>query len=173
MAPALRRLYFIRFGFALVWAVLLFFVAGLGGAALTVLLVIYPLVDSAAVIWQLRAEGPAQASRVPEVINVVVSILAAIALAAVPPASALAVWGVWALVSGAVQLVTAILRRSQGGQIPLIISGAISVLAGFGFAAQGAQGAAISAAVGGYALFGGVFFLVAAIRLSVLLRRAS
>ena len=132
-----------------------------------------PFINAAAVVWQLRTEGPAQASRVPEVVNVVVSILAAVALAVTPSAGALVVWGVWALVSGAVQLLTALLRRKLGGQIPLIVSGAISVFAGVAFAAQGAQGAAISAGVGAYALLGGVFFLVAAIRLSVLLRRAS
>lgn len=176
MASALRTLYFIRFGFALVWAVLIFFVVGAAGPGLTVLLVVYPLVDAAAVVWQLRAEGPAQASRVPEVINVVVSILAAVALGWVSTVSttgALVVWGIWALLSGAVQLIAALLRRPQGGQVPLIVSGAISVLAGVGFASQGAMGGAISASVGGYAVLGGIFFLVAAIRLSVLMRRAS
>lgn len=90
-----------------------------------------------------------------------------------PLSAALVVWGIWALVSGAVQLLTALLRRGLGGQVPLIVSGAISVFAGVAFATQGAQGAPISVGVGAYALLGGVFFLVAAIRLSALLRRAS
>jgi len=128
------------------------------------------------VLWQLRAEGPAQASRLPEWINVVVSALAAIALGLVSTVSVggvLAVWGIWAITSGAVQLITAGLRRSLGGQVPLIVSGAISVLAGLAFAAQSTQPAGGVAGVGGYAILGGVFFLIAAVRLSVLMRRPS
>jgi uncharacterized membrane protein HdeD (DUF308 family) len=173
---ALRNLYFIRFAFALVWAVLLILTASVGTPLLTVLVFIYPLVDAIAVFWQLRSEGSAQASRVPEWINVALSVVAAIVLAVVSTSSVgavLAVWGVWAVTAGAVQLIAAILRRRLGGQIPLIVSGAISILAGFAFAGQGAQGASSATGIGGYAILGGVFFLIAAIRLSVLNRRAS
>jgi uncharacterized membrane protein HdeD (DUF308 family) len=83
------------------------------------------------------------------------------------------VWGVWAVVSGVVQLIVALLRRSLGGQIPLVVSGAISVLAGIAFAAQGTQGTGTAVGVGGYAVVGGIFFLIAAIRLSIVLRRAA
>lgn len=84
----------------------------------------------------------------------------------------LLVWGLWAIGAGAVQLITALRRRSVGGQIPQIVSGAISVLAGIGFAASSAT-AASATGIGGYAAFGGILFLISAIRLSVLLRRAS
>jgi uncharacterized membrane protein HdeD (DUF308 family) len=176
LGVALRRLYFVRFGFAIVWALLVFLAAGAVGPLFTVLVVIYPLVDAVAVFWQLRSEGPAQASRVPEIINVVVSVIAAIALGWASTASiadALAVWGAWAAGSGVVQLVAAVLRRRSGGQIPLIVSGAISIFAGLGFLSQGLHGAANAIGIGGYAILGGVFFLIAAIRLTVLQRRAS
>jgi uncharacterized membrane protein HdeD (DUF308 family) len=172
---ALRRLYFIRFGFAIVWALLVILAATSAGPLLTVLVVLYPLVDAVAVVWQLRAEGASQATRVPEWINVAASVVAAVGLGFASAASlsaVLAVWGVWAIVAGLVQLLAAVLRRKAGGQVPLIVSGAISILAGGAFAAQGVQHAASATGIGGYAILGGVFFLMAAIRLSVLLRRA-
>ncbi len=165
---ALRTLYFARFAFALVWAALLFLASGVGGPLLTVLLIVYPLADAAAVFWQLRSEGPAQASRAPESINVVLSVVAAVALgwvSTVSIAAVLTVWGIWAITSGIVQLVAAVLRRGVGGQVPLIVSGAISVLAGSAFIAQSFQGASSAAGVGGYAILGGILFLVAALRL--------
>ena len=173
-SASLRKLYFIRFGFALVWSALLFALGGSGGVILTVLLVVYPLADALAVLWQLRAEGREQASRVPELINVLVSLVATVALGWVSTVSVggvLLVWGLWAITSGAVQLIAALLRRGLGGQVPLIVSGAISVLAGIGFAAGSAQ-ATSAVGIGGYTLLGGVLFLVAAIRLSALARRA-
>lgn len=174
-SASLRTVYLIRFAFAIVWAVALFLAGGMGGAPLTVLLVVYPLVDAGAVLWQVRSEGASQASRVPEWINVIVSIVAAIALGFVSTGSVsgvLLVWGLWAVFAGAVQFITALLRRGLGGQVPQIISGAISVLAGAGFAASSAN-AASPTAIGGYAAFGGILFLISAIRLGVLLRRAS
>lgn len=172
-SAALRKLYFLRFGFAVVWAALVFLAAGAGGPVLTVLVVLYPLVDAAAVLWQLRSEGPGQASRLPEWINVAVSVLAAIALgiaSTVSVPAVLTVWGVWAITSGVVQLIAAVLRRKLGGQVPLILSGGLSVLAGFGFASGAVP---VASGIGGYAIVGAVFFLIAAIRLSVLLRRSA
>lgn len=176
-SKTLRTVYFVRFAFAIVWAVLLFLLAGHTGPALTVLVVLYPLVDAAAVFVQVRSEGRTSSPRPAELINVILSTVAAIALgwtSTVSVSAALITWGAWAFVAGALQLITAILRRSSGGQIPLIISGAISVLAGCAFTFQGVNGATVNGAgVGGYAVLGGIFFLIAAIRLTVLLRRAS
>ena len=176
-APAfrslLRRLYLVRFAFALVWAGAIA-VAPSAGLPLTTLLVLYPLADAVAVLWQLRAEGPSQASRVPEWANVAVSVLTAIVLgwvSTVSVAGVLAVWGVWAITAGLGQLITAVLRRRVGGQVPLIVSGAISVLAGGAFLAQSAGDVTSAAVVGGYAVVGGAFFLIAAIRLTITLRR--
>lgn len=178
-APAfgavLRTVYTARFVFAIVWAVVLFAVGGSGGVLLTVLLIAYPLVDAAAVSWQLRSEGSSTASRLPEFINVIVSIAAAIVLglaSTVSVASALLVWGIWAVIAGGVQLSAALLRRSQGGQVPQIISGAVSIIAGIGFAATSAT-ATSPVAIGGYAAFGGILFLISALRLTALLRRTS
>lgn len=176
LTAALRRLYFIRFAFAVVWAIILMVTGGTAGPALTVLLVIYPLVDAASVLWQIRAGGGASEPQATEWVNVVVSVIVAIALgwtSTISVGSALVVWGTWAFLAGLAQLITAVLRRRAGGQWPQIFSGGISVLAGGSFLVSGLHGATSMSSVGGYAILGGVFFLISAIRLSVLLRRAA
>ncbi|MFB2598778.1 hypothetical protein ACEXQE_13370 [Herbiconiux sp. P17] len=169
LARTLRRLYFTRFGFAVVWALLLALVAPGVAPLLTVLLVLYPLVDAASVFTELRASGSSPRSRVSETVNIVVSVLAAVALgwvSFVSPAAVLAVWGVWAVLAGATQLLTGLSRRRLGGQWPLMFSGGLSVLVGFAFLAQGLGGATSVTSVAGYATLGGVLFLVSAIRLT-------
>lgn len=175
-SQALSRLYLVRFGFAVIWAALLFPTSDATGPFLTVLLVVYPLFDAGAVLWQLRAEPDARRSKVSEWINVAVSVIVAIALGVASTSSigtALAVWGAWAIGSGIAQLVTAIRNRRAGGQVPQMLSGGISVLAGGSFLAQGLGDADSMSGVGGYAILGGVFFLISAIRLRVVLRRTA
>lgn len=169
LARTLRRLYFTRFGFAVVWALLLALVAPSIAPLLTVLLVVYPLVDAGSVLIELRASGTSRRSRASEIVNVVVSILAAIALgwaSFISAGAVLAVWGVWAVLAGATQLATGLSRRRLGGQWPVILSGGLSVLVGFAFLAQGLGGSNSVTSVAGYATLGGVFFLVSAIRLT-------
>ncbi|MDA3643535.1 hypothetical protein LZ318_08620 [Saccharopolyspora indica] len=173
-SAALRRLYFIRFAFAVVWAGLLFATSTTAGPALTALVVIYPLFDAAAVLWQLRSPHRAPGTRAAEWVNVAVSAIVAIALGVASTVSvpaALGVWGAWAVGSGIPQLLAAVRQRRSGGQVPQILSGGISVLAGVSFLAQAFQGNGNIAGVAGYATLGGLFFLVSAIRLSVVLRK--
>lgn len=172
----LSRLYFIRFAFAVIWAALLFPSGKHTGGALTVLLVVYPLVDAGAVLWQLRSKSRTPGSGSAEWANVLVSVGVAITLGWASTSSigaALGVWGAWAAASGLAQLVTAISRRSSGGQIPLIASGAISTLAGASFLAQSTNNPSSISTVGGYAILGGIFFLISAIRLRSLLPKAA
>jgi len=170
---ALRRLYFLRFALAVVWAGLLLSTAADEGAFLTTLLVLYPLFDAAAVLWQLRA-GPGRGrSRAAEWVNVVVSAAVAVALGVASTHSigaALAVWGIWAIAAGIPQLVTALRNRDAGGQVPQVLSGGISVLAGVSFLVQGLGDADSMAGAAGYATLGAVFFLISAIRLRVVQR---
>lgn len=174
LRSALRRLYFVRVGFTVVWAALLLLTGGTSGPPLTILLVVYPLFDAASVFWQIRAEGESRRrANVSEWINVVVSVFVAITLgwaSTVSPSVAVTVWGVWAIAAGLPQLITAIRNRRSGGQVPQMLSGGISLLAGGAFVAQGLQGAAMITGVAGYALVGAVFFLISALRLSNLLR---
>jgi uncharacterized membrane protein HdeD (DUF308 family) len=176
LGATLRRLYVVRFAFAVAWAALLLLTSPGTGPLLTVLLVVYPLVDVAAVLWQLRSDRRMPGPRVAERINVAVSLVVAIALgwaSTVSIAAALGTWGLWAVGSGIAQLVAAVRRRHSGGQVPQILSGGISGVAGVAFLAQSFQDPTSITGVGGYAFVGGIFFLISAIRLSVLLRRAS
>lgn len=168
LARTLRRLSAARFVFALVWAALLVLLAGEGAPLLTALVVLYPLVDAVAVFVELRSTGSSSRSRITEALNVVLSLAAAVALgwaSFVSPAAVLTVWGIWATASGVTQLLTGLSRRRLGGQWALIVSGGLSVLVGFAFAAQGLQGGTSVIGAAGYAVLGGIFFLVSAIRL--------
>ena len=170
----LRRLYFIRFAFAAVWAGLVFATAADQGPLLTVLLIVYPLFDAGAILWQLRV-APDRRARLSEWAGVTVSVIVALALGITSTFSlsgALIVWGAWAIGSGIPQLITAIRNRRSGGQVAQMLSGGISVFAGAGFLIQGIGGAETITGVAGYATLGAIFFLVSAIRLSILIGRA-
>ncbi|NMO57751.1 hypothetical protein HH310_42135 [Actinoplanes sp. TBRC 11911] len=166
-AAALRRLYFTRAAFALVWAGVTFTVADDLTALTTTLLVIYPLVDVAAAVIDARASR-STGSPVLLYVNVAVSLLAAFGLAFAGSSgisAVLRVWGAWAVVAGLVQLFVAVTRRKMGGQWPMIISGGLSVLAGLSFvAAASATDPKLTTAVA-YAIPGAIFFLIAATRL--------
>lgn len=171
-AGALRRLYLARFGFALAWAVLLVLsTTVLGGTRalgpLTgTLLVLYPLVDLAAAVVDLRSTRDARPSAL-LVVNMLLSLAAAIALVVAVgtgPGDVLVVWGLWAITAGLVQLVVGLGRRALGGQGAMILSGGISVLAGGGFLASSGAASSVTG-ISGYAVLGGIFFLVSALRL--------
>ncbi|MCE0764215.1 hypothetical protein LWC35_15035 [Pseudonocardia kujensis] len=166
-APALRRLYFVRFGFAIVWAVLVFLTGGHLGPVVAVLVVLYPLFDVAAAVVDARVSKSSPSSR-GLYLNIAMSLLAAIGLgialtSGIP--AVLRVWGVWAVVAGLIQLIVAISRRAMGGQWPMILSGALSVLAGASFALMAGQSAPSLMGIAGYATLGGLFFLASALRL--------
>lgn len=169
-APALRRLYFVRFGFAVVWAGLLAATASKLGVVAGVLLVLYPLFDVGAAVVDSRS------SRTRElVLNMVISSLAAIGLAVAATSgipAALRVWGAWAVLAGIVQLIVGLRRRRLGGQWAMILSGGISVLAGGSFIAGAGKDGASLTNLAGYAVLGGVFFLISAIRLGRAARTA-
>ncbi|MFG3291900.1 hypothetical protein ACGF3G_24215 [Streptomyces sp. NPDC048179] len=166
--PALRRLYVIRFAFAIAWAALLLVVGSELTVAARLLLFVYPAFDVAAAVVDARsarAAGPVRGLYA----NMVVSALAAVGVAvagASGVADVLRVWGAWAVVSGLVQLLVGVARRPMGGQWAMIVSGGISVLAGASFIRSASQDASSLTALAGYATLGGIFFLVSAFRLS-------
>jgi uncharacterized membrane protein HdeD (DUF308 family) len=163
IAPSLRRLYFIRFGFALVWAGLLFATASSLGPVSVTLLVLYPLFDVVAAVIDARSSKATSLY-----VNIAVSSAAAIGLALAASSgipAVLRVWGAWAIVSGLIQLAVGVLRRNLDGHWPMIISGAISTVAGTSFILQAAQESASLATLAGYATLGGLFFLASALRL--------
>lgn len=164
----LRNLYFVRFGFAVVWAGLVVLTAATLGPVSIALLLLYPLFDVAAAVTDVRSSG-ATRSRVPLYVTMALGVLASLGLAVAVTSgipSVLRVWGVWAITAGVVQLIVAVLRYRLGGQWPLILSGGISAVAGASFILQAGGANASLTTVAGYATLGGVFFLVSAIRLN-------
>jgi uncharacterized membrane protein HdeD (DUF308 family) len=168
--PSLRRIARVRAAAALAWAIAL--VAALGGdpgagetvpAAAAALLVAYPLIDVFSSVAEAR-----ERARVLPIVNALISLAAsvglAVAAATADAGAMLAVFGVWAIVSGAVQLGTAAMRRRAGRQVPMIVSGAISVLAGVSFVAGSSQDVAHLTNLAGYAAFGAVLYLIWAAR---------
>ncbi|GLY78333.1 hypothetical protein [Actinoallomurus iriomotensis] len=167
IAPALRRLYLVRFGFAIVWALLLFATKSDLGPVGATLLVVYPLFDVAAAVVDTRSSrttGPARGLYVNIAISLLAAIGVAVACASGVPA-VLRVWGAWAIVSGLVQLIVGAARRTMGGQWPMILSGGISVLAGASFVTSASAANPSLANIAGYAVLGGIFFLISALRL--------
>jgi uncharacterized membrane protein HdeD (DUF308 family) len=163
----LRNLYIVRFGFAIVWAAVMFAVGSSVGPLSVTLIVLYPLFDVAAAIVDARSSGASGSTRLLYV-NIAISTLTAIGLivaltSGIP--AVLRVWGVWAIVAGLVQLIVALTRRTMGGQWAMILSGGISVLAGTSFILQAAADGQTLGRVAGYAVLGGIFFLISAIRL--------
>lgn len=175
-ARSLRALYLVRFVFALLWVAVVFATSATATqpqTLLTVLLIVYPLFDAGAVLWQLRVDPDRRRSKAAEWVNVVVSLVVAVALgiaSAMTVSAAVAVWGTWAVAAGVPQLIAAIRNRRAGGQVPQMLSGGISVIAGLGFLFAGLRGDGMIAGAAGYAGLGAVLFLVSAIRLSVRLR---
>ncbi|MEY9894991.1 hypothetical protein ABIA31_008679 [Catenulispora sp. MAP5-51] len=175
-ASALRRLYFVRFGFAIVWALVMFTTAKHIGPLAATLLVLYPLFDAAAAVVDARTSrgsggsSSGNGSGTPKLLyaNIAISLLAASALAFADASgipAVLRVWGIWAIVAGLIQLIVGVTRRTMGGQWPMIVSGGISVLAGGSFIATASgHDPALTSAIG-YAVPGAVFFLISAVRL--------
>jgi uncharacterized membrane protein HdeD (DUF308 family) len=166
-ASALRRLYFVRAAFAVVWAALTMAVAGELNLITTVLFVIYPLFDVGAAVYDLRSSRSGTSPALLYV-NIAVSTITAIGLAVAAASgipAMLVVWGAWAVVAGVVQLIVGVNRRRMGGQWSMIFSGGLSVLAGGSFIASASAVNPSLANAAGYAIPGAIFFLISAIRL--------
>jgi uncharacterized membrane protein HdeD (DUF308 family) len=134
-----------------------------------VLLMTYPLIDVIASLVAV-SRGRGQSIAVLR-INAVVGILAVVAIAVTAFGSdagaALIAFGVWAAISGALLLGTAIRdRRTQGGQVFLLVSGTLSTVAGIMFVVSSRMDRAHLATIGGYMALGGVLYLLSARRRS-------
>lgn len=167
----LKQYYFIRAVFSIAWVGAAFAVAPSSAAIAGALLVLYPVWDAAAnVVDGLRSGGLAQNRT--QALNVLVSLTAAVAVLIALQTSmnqVLGVFGAWAILSGLLQLGTAIRRwRSFGAQWAMALSGGQSALAGgfFIFQATTPMSPTIANAAG-YAAVGALYFLVSAVWLSV------
>jgi uncharacterized membrane protein HdeD (DUF308 family) len=166
----LRSYYFIRAFFSIWWIAIAVVVSGQATLA-SLLFVIYPAWDAVANLADARSNGGLKVNRT-QALNVVVSTITALAvlLAVMKDTHAvLAVFGVWAILSGLLQLATGVTRwRTYGAQWVMILSGAQSALAG-GFMISRSVGAAVPTIldVAPYAGFGAFYFLVSAIWMTV------
>jgi uncharacterized membrane protein HdeD (DUF308 family) len=109
----------------------------------------------------LRTDTSARVLR----INAAISALAVVAIGAAAFGSdagaTLAAFGAWAAVSGAIQLGVALhRRRTEGHQLPMIVSGGLSTIAGLGFLASSGSDDAHLAGVGGYMALGALLYLL-------------
>jgi uncharacterized membrane protein HdeD (DUF308 family) len=170
--PTPRRIAVVRAVLALVWAAALALVIGDKvpttdadiPVGIALLLASYPLIDVVASLLT-STFGDSRVLR----LNAAVSGLAVVAIAVAAFGSdagaTLVAFGAWAVVSGLMLLVIAVhRRRAQGGQLPLIASGAISTVAGIGFIAASGSDDAHLGNLAGYMAFGAVLFLLSAYR---------
>jgi len=134
--------------------------------AAAALLASYPAIDVIASI--AAALGTGTSGRVLR-INAVISALAVAAIGATAfgadAGATLAAFGVWAAVSGASQLGIAIhRRRTEARQLPMIVSGGVSTIAGIGFLAASGKDDAHLATLAGYMAGGALLYLLYAYR---------
>ena len=167
----LKSYYYLRFAVSAAWVLAAVTVAKTVPPLAAVMLVAYPLWDALANYVDAQRSGGLGRNR-SQLLNFAVSILTAIAVAVALGRgmnAVLAVYGVWAVFSGAFQLLTAVRRwKTSGAQWAMILSGAQSALAGLFFVkmADGAEVIGI-ANIAPYAAFGAFYFLVSAVWLSV------
>jgi len=175
-AGALTRYYFVRAAVAAAWVAAALTAGESHPAAAAVLLVLYPAWDALANARDAQANGglPANPS---QALNLAVSAVTAMAVLLALRSgmhAVLAVFGVWAVLAGLLQLATGLRRwRSYGAQWAMVLSGVQSALAGAFFLKQATGPATPSiATIAPYAAFGAFYFLVSAVWLAVRNRRA-
>jgi hypothetical protein len=177
-AQLLRNLYFTRTVIQLLWAATVLVEAVSNPALAAGLLIFYPLWDVACTVYDLRASPRSISGRpTAQYVNVVLGILAAIGISLTvfnSPQQAVVTFGAWACAAGLAQLAVGTFRRIEfGGQWAMILSGLQSTAAGLAFIGGGLHGKTHIRDLGGYAIFGGVYFLVAGFLLNRKLSQAS
>ena len=167
----LKRYYFARFLFSAIWVLFAFAVARSAPPLAAVMLVGYPAWDAIANFVDAQRSGGLARNRA-QALNFAISIVTAFAvLVALGRGmhAVLFVFGVWAGLSGVLQLAAAVARwKTTGAQWAMILSGAQSALAAIFMIkmAGGAEPVGI-ANVAPYAAFGAFYFLVSAVALTV------
>ncbi|KJV10739.1 membrane protein [Elstera litoralis] len=166
----LKSYYFTRAGVSIVWVAAAFLLGSRMPLIAALLLVAYPAWDALANVIDAQRSGGLKANA-SQALNVAVSVLTAIAVAITLGQgmhAVLAVFAVWAILSGLFQLITGVRRWKTGAQWVMVLSGAQSMLAGVFFVEQ-ATGTALPSitAIAPYAAFGAFYFLVSAVWLAV------
>jgi uncharacterized membrane protein HdeD (DUF308 family) len=172
----LKSYYFVRAGVAIAWVAGAFTIGKAMPPIAAALLVAYPAWDAAANFVDARRNG-GLISNPSQSLNVVISAIAAIAVALTLGASmnaVLGVFGVWAVLAGLFQLITGVRRwRTYGAQWAMILAGAQSAIVGVVFIKQATASVVPGITdIAPYAAFGAFYFLVSAIWLTISEARA-
>lgn len=167
----LKLYYSVRTAFSAAWVIAAFSVGQDSFSIAAVLLVIYPAWDALANYVDASRSGGLGQNRT-QTTNFVISLLAALAVVVALQTSmnwVLGVFGVWAILSGLLQLGTAARRwRSYGAQWAMILSGGQSAIVGVLFIVQARMPAPPSITdVAGYAAGGAFYFLISSVWLTV------
>jgi uncharacterized membrane protein HdeD (DUF308 family) len=159
-----QRLFLIRGLVAIAWAVVFAMTSDSLTTGVGVLIVLYALIDAVASV--IDARGQQRSARQLLELNAAVSVVAAVALgiaATGDKGDVLVVFGVWALLTGAAQLVVAIRRRMiLGRQWPLLLAGAGSTFFGIAFLVMAGSNDPKLEMIALYAAGGGVEFVIQA-----------
>jgi hypothetical protein len=112
-AGSLRKLYFLRAGFSIAWVILVTALAKTNATIATVLFIAYPAWDAVATYLDIRA-NPATVNKTPQHVNLAISIFTTIGVIlalqnGIP--QALIVFGIWAILTGLIQLILGLRRR--------------------------------------------------------------
>ena len=167
----LKQYYFLRAAFSVAWVIAALVIAPGSAVIAATLLVAYPTWDAAANYLDALRSGGLEQNRT-QGLNVLVSLATAVAVALALQVSmnwVLGIFGAWAMLSGLLQLGTALRRWKRfGAQWAMVLSGGQSALAGGFFIFQATMPATPSIAnVAGYAAVGALYFLVSAVWLTL------
>lgn len=171
----LKRYYYTRTLFSVLWVAAAFTLGQHSSAIGAILLVIYPAWDALANYIDASRSGGLGHNRI-QTTNIIVSVLTTLAVFVALSISrnwVIGVFGVWAILSGLLQLGVAVGRwKSYGAQWTMILSGAQSSLAGAFFIVQAQMPVPPSIVnIAGYSAVGAFYFLVSALWLTVSQRR--
>jgi len=168
LRAAPRRIAIVRAVFALIWAAAVVIAVGDKvphtdsdvPTAVALLLASYPLIDVIASLLSSKF-GDTRVLRINAAISALAAVAIAIAAFGSDAAATLVAIGAWAAISGAIQFGVAVhRRRAQGRQLPVIVSGALSTIAGVSFIAQSGSDDAHLATLAGYMALGALLFLL-------------
>lgn len=167
----LKAYYFARFAVSAAWVALAFTAGKSSPTLAAALLIAYPLWDALANYADARRNGGIGSNKT-QLLNFVVSLITAAAVAIAIGKSmnaVLAVFGIWAVFAGLLQLATALRRWSAAGaQWAMILSGTQSALAGIFFVKMAGSAASVGIAdVAPYAAFGAFYFFISAAWLAI------
>ncbi|KUI35544.1 DUF308 domain-containing protein [Mycobacterium sp. GA-2829] len=171
----LTRYYALRGAVSLVWVAAAVTIGTMSTPVAAVLLLIYPAWDALANTVDAHQNGGLRRNPT-QAVNTAVSCVTTVAVAIALPASlnaVLGVFGLWAALSGLLQLATAVRRwKTVGAQWLMVVSGVQSAGAGALFLKQAGGPETPSVAdIAPYAAFGAFYFLVSAAWLFVVVRR--